>query len=244
MDEHTEREAAGTDASDEPGGAGPGPGRRWPLGMAATVGLLVVVAFGAGIVGWALGRDRPERFDEADAGFLADMAVHHNSAVAMGFDYLGRGADPTVAHYAREIIQNQSGEMTAMSILLSEAGDPPIARDEIAMEWMGHPVAAAEMPGMPSVADTRALQAASGAAADEAFTRLMITHHEAGVMMAREAARRGRHPVVVRLARTMARVQRYEIAEMNRRRVQLGFSPITTDFHMDHTDAGHAAHSG
>lgn len=204
---------------------------RWPFGITQTVVLIVVCVLAsaavAGIVGWRLGdRADEESFATADAGFLEDMIVHHNGAVALGFEYLPRAHDPTVAHFAREIISTQSAEMAVMNLLIDDAGNPEVATNGVAMEWMGSPMSPAEMPGMASDADYAELRAATGIAADEVFTRLMIRHHEAGLAMAKRAAAEGENPRVRRLARTMAKVQRTEVAEMNRRRVALGLAPV------------------
>jgi len=109
---------------------------------------------------------------------------------------------------------------------VSDAGNPPIATNGVAMEWMGEPMQPDEMPGMATAADFDALRAATGLTADEVFTRLMIRHHAAGIAMARRAAAEGENPRVRRFARTMAEVQETEIAEMNRRRVALGLAAV------------------
>jgi uncharacterized protein (DUF305 family) len=202
--------------------------RAWPFGVAQTLVILLLCALLAGAIGWQLGdRESSESFNDADAGFLADMIVHHNGAVALGFDYLPREHDPVIAHFAREIVSTQSAEMAVMSLLLGDAGNPAIANDDIAMEWMDDPVDAAGMPGLASEAEFAELRAASGVTVDDVFTRLMIRHHAAGIAMARRAAESGENPRVRRLARTMAQVQGREIADMNRRRAVLG--PSTVD---------------
>jgi len=205
--------------------------RRWPFGVGQTVVLLVVcvvaAAAVAGVVGWQLGgRDDSESFNSADAGFLEDMIVHHNGAVALGFEYLPRGDDPTVEHFAREIISTQSAEMAVMNLLIDDAGNPETATNGVAMEWMGSPMSPSAMPGMASDADYAELRGSRGIAADEVFTRLMIRHHAAGIAMAKRAAADGENPRVGALARSMAKVQRTEVAEMNRRRVALGLPPV------------------
>lgn len=209
-----------------PGDTSPDPS-RWPFGLAQTVVLIVVCTVFAAAIGWQLGaRDDPEPFNDVDAGFLADMITHHNGAVALGFAYLGREHDAVVGHVAREIVATQSGEMAMMNALVADAGNPDEATDAVAMEWMGMPTDPAEMPGLASPADFAELRASTGTAADDVFTRLMIRHHAAGVAMARVAATDGRNARVLRLARAMARLQRTEIAEMNRRRIQLGLDPV------------------
>ncbi|MFA5885846.1 MAG: DUF305 domain-containing protein [Acidimicrobiia bacterium] len=203
------------------------PPRRWPFGIAQTLVLALVLCLAAGAVGWHLGqRDGAESFNDADAGFLADMTVHHNGAVSLGLDYLAVQHDLLVSHYAREIVTGQSAEMAMMNLLIDDAGSPAIATDDVVMEWMGMPTDVADMPGMATEADFTALRAARGVAADDVFTRLMIVHHAAGIAMAEQAMVDGRNPRVHRLASTIATVQRTEIAQMNRRRVELGLPTV------------------
>jgi uncharacterized protein (DUF305 family) len=161
----------------------------------------------------------------------------------MGLEYLPRADDRVVGHFAREIVTTQSAEMAVMNLLIDDAGNPEVATNGVAMEWMGDPMDPTDMPGMASVADFAELEAASGLTADDVFTRLMIRHHEAGIAMAERAAVKGENPRVGRLARTMARVQRTEIDEMNRRRVALGLAAIATA-DAPSTDDEHATHHG
>ena len=83
-----------------------------------------------------------------------------------------------------------------MNNYLNRAGAPPATADDVAMDWMGHPVRPADMPGMPTEAESAALDAAEGLAADDEFTHLMIRHHAAGSAMAAYAAEHGEHPGV------------------------------------------------
>ncbi len=204
----------------------PEPRRAWPFGVLQTVALILVCVVAAGAVGWQLGgRDDAETFNDVDGGFLEDMIVHHNAAVTMGLEYLPRGDDTLVGHFAREIVTAQSAEMAVMNLLIDDAGNPTVATNGVAMEWMGDPMDPADMPGMASAADFAELQSATGLAADDVFTRLMILHHAEGIAMAKRATADGENPRVRRLARTMATVQRTEIDEMNRRRLALGLDP-------------------
>ncbi|MBM3659372.1 MAG: DUF305 domain-containing protein [Actinobacteria bacterium] len=218
-DDHHAADGSGADA----------PRNRWPFGVAQTLVLIVLCVAIAAVIGWQVGGDEsPESFNDADAGFLEDMIAHHSGAVALGLEYLPRQSDPTVAHFAREIVTGQSGEIAVMNVLVSDAGNPPIATDGVAMEWMGEPMPPAEMPGMATPADYEELRAATGVTADEVFSRLMIRHHAAGIGMARRLVAEGENPRVRRFARTMAKVQETEVAELNRRRVALGLAPVDT----------------
>ena len=145
----------------------------------------------------------------------------------MSFDYLDRSHDPVVKHFAQEIISSQSQELAAMNSYLNQAGGADVAGDgSVAMAWMHHPVRPADMPGMPTKAELAELDESSGLAADDLFTHLMIRHHAGGVGMAEYAAEHGENAGVRNLARTMAKVQRTEIAEINSRRVAIGLAPI------------------
>jgi len=210
-----------TDAPDRDPGPSHGPA-RWQV-----VALVVALCFLAGVVGWWLNQPDEESFSKIDIGFLTDMETHHNGAINMSFDYLDRSHDPVVKHFAQEIISSQTQELAAMNGYLNRAGGADVAGDgSVAMAWMGHPVRPADMPGMPTNAELAQLDESSGLGADDLFTHLMIRHHAGGIAMAEYAAEHGEHSGVRDLARTMARVQRTEINEMNVRRVALGLDPI------------------
>ncbi len=195
---------------------------RWQV-----VALVVALCFLAGVVGWWLNKPDDESFSKVDIGFLTDMETHHNGAINMSFDYLDRSHDPVVKHFAQEIISSQSQELASMNSYLNRAGGAAVAGDgSVAMAWMGHPVRPADMPGMPSKAELAQLDESSGLQADDLFTHLMIRHHAGGIAMADYAAANGEYSGVRDLARTMAKVQRTEINEMNVRRVALGLAPI------------------
>ena len=189
--------------------------------------LVVALCFLAGVIGWWINQPDEQSFSKVDIGFLTDMETHHNGAINMSFDYLDRSHDPVVKHFAQEIISSQSQELAAMNSYLNQAGGADVAGDgSVAMAWMDHPVRPADMPGMPTKAELAELDESSGLAADDLFTHLMIRHHAGGVGMAEYAAEHGENAGVRNLARTMAKVQRTEIAEINSRRVAIGLAPI------------------
>jgi uncharacterized protein (DUF305 family) len=188
--------------------------------------LVVGLCFLAGVTGWWINEPDGESFNAVDIGFLADMETHHNGAINLSFDYLDRANDQVVKHFAQEIISSQSQELAVMNSYLNRAGGNAVAGDDVAMEWMDHPVAPSEMPGMPTEADRAALDVATGLEADDLFTRLMIRHHAGGISMAEYAAEHGENEGVRRLAASMAKVQRTEINEINRRREAIGLPPV------------------
>jgi uncharacterized protein (DUF305 family) len=203
----------------------------WRLSWVRTVVLIAVFAFAAGVVGWLVGQPTDPTFNDVDVGFLADMTEHHSGAINLGFAYLPRAEDATLSSMAREIVTDQAQEIGTMNGFLARVDDAGTVGDGLSMDWMGHPVASARMPGLATKADYDRMAGESGLAADDDFSRLMITHHEAGVEMADFAARHGENEDVRRFARRMAKTQRFEIAEMNLRRQALGV-PVVTPSHL------------
>jgi uncharacterized protein (DUF305 family) len=190
----------------------------------------------AGVVGWWIGRSDRDSFNDVDVGFLADMTVHHEGAISLGFDYLRNEHDNLVGHFAREIVFLQAQQIATMNSLLEDAGDPERASDDVAMDWMGSPVTSARMPGLATETEFAELRGAQGLAADDVFTRLMIRHHAAGAAMAEYAAEHGSNTKVRELASSMATVQRLEITELQHRRAELGLPAVdTTDVELHTT---------
>jgi uncharacterized protein (DUF305 family) len=206
---------------------------RWQV-----VTLVVALCFLSGVVGWWIARPSDPTFNDVDVGFLSDMQAHHGGAISLAFAYLGREHDTLIGQMAREIVLEQSQEISVMNAYLGQAGPSTETTDDVAMDWMGLAVPITRMPGMPTDAEMAELRAAQGAEADEVFTRLMINHHAAGVAMADAAAEHGENDNVRRLATAMAKVQRSEIAELNHRRATLGFAPVDAkaleDLHAEH----------
>lgn len=194
---------------------------RWQV-----IALVVALCFLAGVVGWWIGRPGEESFNAVDTGFLSDMQTHHGGAIQLAFAYLPREHDPLIGQMAREIILDQSMEISTMNSYLNQAGNPASASDDVAMDWMGLAVPVTRMPGMPTTAEVDKLKSSTGLDRDDIFTRLMINHHAAGVAMADDAAEHGENDNVRRLAASMAKLQRSEIAEMNSRRKTLGLEPV------------------
>jgi uncharacterized protein (DUF305 family) len=194
---------------------------RWQV-----VALVVALCFLSGVVGWWIGKPGDESFSTVDTGFLSDMLTHHGGAVTLAFAYIEREHDPLLGQIAREIVVEQSQEISFMGSYLDRAGNPKTATDNVAMDWMGLPVPLSRMPGMPTTAEMNQLKRSQGLDADDVFSRLMIDHHAAGIAMADYEAAHGENDNVKRLAVSMARAQRSELAEMNTRRKTLGLEPV------------------
>lgn len=154
-----------------------------------------------------------------DVGFAQDMIVHHQQAVAMAQAVRDR-AGPSVRRLAAGIELNQLREIGHMQAWLA-LWDAPQLPSGPPMTWMdgphsGHaaPSAGHEMPGLATQEEVNGLGGLEDEALESAFLRLMIRHHEGGLLMAAAAARNAGHPHVRAFARLMAAEQRQETATM------------------------------
>lgn len=198
---------------DAPADAEDDDGPRPTLTWARIVALVAAFAWLGGAVGYLVASRDPSP-SAVDVGFRIDMITHHQQALAMSFDVLEHGTDPTVRSFAREIIQQQSLEVGVLEQQLRDVGRTSYDRPATAMAWMGHPVRYEAMPGLATDAQLRQLHDATGAEADRLFLHLMAVHHLAGADMATYAAEHGRDGELRDLAYGMARNQLVEINEM------------------------------
>lgn len=188
--------------------------------------LIAALLFLAGVIGYRVGRPDPPGAQSADVGFLQDMILHHQQAVAMSFPTADAATDDVVRAFAKEIIVSQQREIGLMEAWLGRWGHPRERRGSTAMGWAGmaHPKEA--MPGMATTDDVDALYAATGRDVDERFLRLMIAHHAGGVRMAQALLERGQDREVRALAGRIVKTQRTEISEMQFVLRRLGLPPV------------------
>ncbi|GIU86709.1 MAG: hypothetical protein KatS3mg009_1224 [Acidimicrobiia bacterium] len=188
--------------------------------------LLVAVAFAAtAVTAWWV--RRAARPGATDVGFYDDMTAHHFQAIAIANHYLRNGDDTTLRTMAWEIAFTQAGDIRVMQDALADWGET--GSPDVAMDWMGMPVAPDAQPGMASAQEMAALEQARGRTLDDLFTRLMIDHHAGGIHMAAAAQARARLGAVRDLADAIAQVQRTEISELNFQRERLGLGPHEPD---------------
>jgi uncharacterized protein (DUF305 family) len=165
------------------------------------------------------------RHTPADAAFMQGMIGHHAQALVMAALVPSRSATPALRALAERIDVSQRDEIAAMRQWLADRGEPvPDSTGALpgaAGAHAGHEAhgghAAAAMPGMLTPVQLAELAAASGAAFDRLFLRLMIQHHEGALVMVRDLLAT---PGAAREAQTFAFVsdvdtdQRAEIARM------------------------------
>jgi uncharacterized protein (DUF305 family) len=172
---------------------------------------LALVVLASAALLW-LTTDRPPGDDSLEAGFARDMMVHHDQAVAMALLNRDRTDDPVMRSIATDIILTQQNQIGQMLGWLNLWGLPATGQQP-AMSWMGHPTTG-PMPGMATPEEMANLERLSGEAADVAFLRMMIRHHEGGLNMAEEALNRSGIRAVRDLARQIVTAQEIEIANM------------------------------
>ncbi|MEU9704312.1 DUF305 domain-containing protein [Streptomyces sp. NPDC047981] len=145
--------------------------------------------------------DKP---NAADFTYAQMMIVHHRQALTMTALVPERASSAQVKKLAERITAAQQPEIGAMEGWLKNNGGP---RDQ-----GGHDHHT--MPGMATEAQLAQLRKAKGAAFDELFLKLMITHHEGAVTMAAEVLGSGNNVLVEEMASDVIAQQSAEINRM------------------------------
>ncbi|GHG45986.1 DUF305 domain-containing protein [Streptomyces hydrogenans] len=145
-----------------------------------------------------------ERPNGADFRYVQMMVVHHRQALTMTSLAPTRAGSSQVRKVAERIAAAQQPEIGAMEGWLESNGGP---RDQGAHDHH-------TMPGMATEAQLAELRAAKGAAFDELFLKLMVTHHEGAVTMAAEVLAQGNNVLVEEMANDVIAQQTAEINRM------------------------------
>jgi uncharacterized protein (DUF305 family) len=195
------------------------------LSPARLVALVLALLFLAGVVGYRIGRpDRPAA-GAADVGFLQDMIVHHEQAIALSYRTVNEATDLEVRGFAKDILVSQQYEIGLMEAYLARWGYPRDSGRTTGMAWAGTPHPKGAMVGMATAQEQEALARATGPEVDDLFLRLMIAHHHGGVLMGEAILDRGEDDRVRELASRIVTAQRSEISEMQATRHRLGLAP-------------------
>lgn len=142
--------------------------------------------------------------NSADFRYVQMMVVHHRQALTMTELAPQRAGSTQVKKVAERISAAQLPEIAAMEGWLTNNGGP--------REQSGHDHHS--MPGMATEAQLKQLRSAKGAAFDELFLKLMITHHEGAVTMAAEVLSEGNNVLVEEMANDVIAQQTSEINRM------------------------------
>ena len=195
------------------------------LTPARLVALVAALLFLAGVAGYRLGRPDPPGAGSADVGFLQDMIVHHEQAVALSYRTASEATDLEVRGFAKDILVSQQYEIGLMEAYLARWGRPRDSGKTMGMAWAGTPHPKGAMVGMATVQEQQALERATGPDVDDRFLRLMIAHHHGGVLMGEAILDRTGDDRVRELARRIVAAQGSEITEMQASRRRLGLPP-------------------
>ncbi|BAB77276.1 DUF305 domain-containing protein (plasmid) [Anabaena sp. FACHB-709] len=147
-----------------------------------------------------------------DLRFIDAMIPHHQGAVKMANVAQQKSKRPEIKNLADEIIKAQNQEITQMkqwrTAWYPKAGDKPMAYDA----KMGHmmEMSSEQMQAMMMDIDL----GAADAEFDLRFINAMIPHHEAAVVMAKDALQKSQRPEIKNLAQEIIKAQDTEINQM------------------------------
>lgn len=128
-------------------------------------------------------------YTEADVKFMTGMIGHHAQAVQISRWAKDHGASPVVQRLTARIINAQQDEILTMQRWLAARGRPVPDAEAAGMMQHGKDgmtMPEMHMPGMLSMAQLMALDAARGEEFDKLFLRDMIQHHTGAVTMVDE----------------------------------------------------------
>ncbi|MBE9035043.1 DUF305 domain-containing protein [aff. Roholtiella sp. LEGE 12411] len=147
-----------------------------------------------------------------DLRFIDAMTPHHQGAAVMANVAQQKSKRPEIKKLAGEIIKAQNQEITQMkqwrTAWYPKAGDKPMAYDA----KMGHAMEMSpeQMQAMMMNIDL----GAADAEFDLRFINAMIPHHEAAVVMAKDALQKSQRPEIKNLAQEIIKAQNAEINQM------------------------------
>lgn len=147
-----------------------------------------------------------------DLRFIDAMIPHHQGALNMANVAQQKSTRPEIKKLADEIIKAQTQEINQMkqwrTAWYPKAGDQPMAYDA----KMGHmmPMSSEQMQAMMMDVNL----GAADAEFDLRFINAMIPHHEAAVVMAKDALQKSQRPEIKNLAQAIIKGQNSEVNQM------------------------------
>lgn len=143
--------------------------------------------------------------NEVDMDFASGMKAHHEQALSMSSDLLGKNQIPAeVRKLAEQIKSAQAPEIELMESWLAQWGMPQ-TMDHQSMD---------HGEGMISPEDIALLEKADGPEAAKLFLEQMIRHHEGAVQMAKTEIADGSYPEAIKLSHGIVESQNQEIQQM------------------------------
>ncbi|MEO3829369.1 DUF305 domain-containing protein [Actinomadura sp. B10D3] len=146
----------------------------------------------------------------AEVGFVQMMIPHHEQALEMSGLAPSRASDERVRSLASRIDAAQKVEIKTMRSWLKEN-----AKAVLKAHGRNHGAQHSTMAGMATPEQLKQLRDARGGAFDELYLKLMITHHQGAITMAKDVLDKGTDVTVQQMARD---VQSTQLAEIDRMR--------------------------
>jgi uncharacterized protein (DUF305 family) len=157
-------------------------------------------------------------FNDADVTFATSMIPHHQQALEMVDLAAGRTLDPAVQQLADRIKAAQAPEIETMSGWLSSWGKP-VPEDTMSgddsHDMGGMDMGSDDMPGMMSADDMAGLGAAGDGDFQDMWLRMMVSHHQGAITVAKTELADGLYEPAKQLAQAVIDGQQAEIDQMN-----------------------------
>ncbi|MGY1593577.1 DUF305 domain-containing protein [Geodermatophilus sp. SYSU D00708] len=150
--------------------------------------------------------------EQLETTFLAEIIPHHRAAIEMAQLELERGASPDIRTHADNIVANQQHQIDQFTRWLDEwygltpeaamAQAPEEARQEMALLEQETQQMVDELAGVPA-----------GEEFDVAFVRMMVPHHQAGIVEFLEPQARAVHAELRVAATSGITTQEMQVAD-------------------------------
>lgn len=160
-----------------------------------------------------------EVFNDTDVEFASQLIPHHAAALTMVDLTRGRRVSPELAQLAEAIQTDHPAEIEQMVDWLDSWGEPIPAtmRDHTNAGHHGTgeiPADSADIPGMVTAEQLRALKKARGEAFETLWLQIMVEHHQGAIAMAATERADGVYAPAVQLAETIQKSQEAQIDQM------------------------------
>ncbi|MGM3308493.1 DUF305 domain-containing protein [Anabaena sp. WFMT] len=183
-----------------------------PATTATTTNDKQTMDHGSGMMNHSMTMDLGPADTNYDLRFIDAMIPHHQGAIVMAKEIEQKSKRPEIKKLGDEITKAQNQEITQMkqwrTAWYPKAGDKPMAYDA----KMGH-----DMEMSPEQKQAMMMNMDLGAADAEfdlRFINAMIPHHEAAVVMAKDALQKSQRPEIKTLAENIIKSQDAEINQM------------------------------
>jgi uncharacterized protein (DUF305 family) len=151
--------------------------------------------------------------EETEQAFLAAMAPHHESAIAMAGVASNRAAHPRLKVLADGIVESQQAEIARIALIHMRLTGESLRANADAHQQLG---LSAEQAGMMHGGSEEVAELRRAKPFDRAFIDAMVPHHQGAIRMARAVLAVSEDAAVRRLAEGIVADQSREIGQMNR----------------------------